>query len=89
MSKIATAVPVEEQRQVTIERREIVAQFDISPLGTESAITKAYTEIGKYMSEHDDVQGYEVTFELWGREFSASVGSDKPRGTRTPQEDWE
>ena len=86
MAKTTAAFSSNEQNEVIIERREIVAQFSLSSHGTENPIIQAYREIGKYMADHDDPTGYEVTFNLWGREFSASVASAPSPGHRVDED---
>jgi hypothetical protein len=70
------------QEEILIERREIVARIPLSPNGSINPIEAAFTEMGKYFAGHDDQQGFEVGFELWNRDFTASIGPEPSYASR-------
>ena len=62
---------------IIIERRIHIATIHQSPSGTESAIALAFQEVGKYMADNDEPQGFDIEFSAYGRTFGASLAPDE------------
>lgn len=59
-----------------IERRIFVGRIEPSPDGQTGPVQAAFLAIADYMADNDDPQGYDVSFEVFGRSFRAQLEPD-------------
>ena len=65
-----------EWEAFNIERHILVGRVEPSADGTVGPVEAAFSQIGRYMQENDDSEGYDVSFEIFGRSFRAQLEPD-------------
>jgi hypothetical protein len=73
-----------------IERHILVGRVEPGN-GDRGPIAEAFLQIGQYMEENDDADGYDVSFEVFGRSFRAQIEPEAGRmsSLAQPHDQWE
>lgn len=93
MARAATTnepVAVEDgTRVVPIVRIQKVGEITLSPLGSGNPLIEAFSQMGKYLADHDDTDGVALEVTLWDRTFHASIDPAPEPPKSDPANPWD
>lgn len=80
--------PGEDEQIIPIVRIQKVGEIVLSPHGTGNPLTEAFSQMGKYLAEHDDSDGVALEVTLWDRTYHASIDPAPPVKEPDPRNPW-